>query len=446
MTTFVLPWKRGAQVALIGMGISNRGVLELLCSRPDLLISLRDRQACPFPESLPFFKPPRTFRGENYLCKLTEDILFLSPSVRQDLPEIIAARQRGAHITTDSAFFFEHTHSRVFAISGSDGKSTTASLAAEILRLMSGRVRLGGNIGAPLSPMLLNEGDFTVAELSSFQLMHKHKPQARALLTNLTPNHLDFHSSLEEYYNVKLCLLSSASEPILNLDDEEICKRLPSLDAFVGYTMRENAQKKRRAEHLYTIKDNTVYLDGAPYLSLAPILHRGRVFIKNLLAALALTHAHHEKTALAEAMSHFRPLAHRRELVRVVNGVSYFDSSVDSSPSRTRETLGDFSSGVVMILGGRSKGVPYGILKEELNQRARAVILTGENAPLIRQELSALCVPMHECDTLADAVALASSIAKSGDSVLLSPASTSFDRFQNFEERGECFKALVRAL
>lgn len=448
MTAFPLPFKKGERVALIGMGVSNRGVLQLLCSRPDLRITLRDRHGIALPDPLPFRVPPRVIIGEGYLRELSEDALFLAPTVRLYSPEIAAARERGALVSSDTAFFFENTVSHIFAVTGSDGKSTTCSLAAQILRLSAPRVRLGGNIGTPLTPMLPNEktGDLTVAELSSFQLMQTHKTPKRALLTNLTPNHLDFHSSLEEYYNVKLALLFSSNEPILNLDDTVIRTRFSDSMAFVGYTACESTPSPIRAEHIYSLKESTVYLDGVPYLSLAPILHRGRVFAKNLLAALALTHGFHEKDSLTEAISDLHTLPHRRELVRDVDGVRYYDSSVDSSPSRTRETLGDFPQGTVVILGGRSKGVPYDILTDALNEKARAVVLTGENAPTIRDELVGLRAPLFECESLFDAVSLCASLAEPGDCVLFSPASTSFDRYRNFEERGECFARLVQSL
>ncbi len=448
MTTSTLPFPKGARIALIGMGCSNRGVLSLLSHRTDLKLSLRDKKTFDIPATLPFLTPPRIIMGEGYLDGLEEDILFLSPTVKESLPEIQRAKDRGALITSDISFFLLHTVSECFAISGSDGKSTTSTLTSSLLRLHGEDVFFGGNIGRAASPALIGETPErkSVLEISSFQLMLPHMGTKRALITNLTPNHLDFHSSLEEYYNVKISLLFSTKEPVINTDDSEIVKRTLALMPYVCYTMKETLPDGMHPQHAYTVRGECVFVDGEEYFPFSALTHRGTLLEKNFLAALALTHGHHTRESALRLAREFVPLSHRCEVIRTLKGVRYYNSSVDSSPSRTYATLSGFSSPVVLILGGRSKGVGFHLLTSLIGQKARAVFLTGENAGEIREAIAPSGVPIYECGTLRECVQGARAVAQYGDAVLFSPASTSFDRYLNFEERGHDFSSLVNQL
>ena len=443
MTSFTLPFEVGARIALIGMGKTNFGILDVLRQRDDLRLSLRDKGTICFPEGLTADARVRVYSGEGYLDELTEDYLFLSPTVRVDAEPIQKARLRGAKIFSDVSFFLGYTKSVCFGVTGSDGKSTTVSLSGALLCENGEKSRVGGNIGKVLMPYLFSEdaGDFTVLELSSFQLQCKPERVKRGLITNLTPNHLDFHSSLEEYYNAKLSLLYASEEPVLNTDDGEIVRRASHLSPFVSYSMCERVLV--RAEHEYTVCDDVVYQDGLSYLSLREFASRGRTFQKNIVASLALCHGHHTRQSALRAIRAFRPLAHRRELVREANGVSYYNCSADSTPSRTIETLSTFSSPVVLIAGGRSKGVDYGILVLAIRKTVRYVILYGENAEEIRGAISSVDVPCVRVASLSEAVKRAKEVATEGDAVVFSPASTSFDQYQNFEMRGASFSSLV---
>ena len=446
MASFELPLRMGARVALIGMGKTNLGILDFLGKiRPDLCITVRDKSPCALPLELPFFHPVEKRSGSAYLDRLDEDILFLSPTVRVDSKPIQDALRRGISVSSDVSFFSERTQSTCFGVTGSDGKSTTVSLGDAILRESGVVSRLGGNIGRVLMPFLAVEqsSDITVLELSSFQLQLPPKHMERALITNLTPNHLDFHLSLEEYYNVKCSLLFAAKKPIVNMDDAEIARRCATVSPYVCYSMADRYD--RRATHAYTLQGDTLLLDGLPYLSLAPFSQRGGTFLKNAVAALALTHGYHTPESAYRALAHFQSLPYRRQLIHRERGVCYYNCSVDSSPARTAETLSTFSSPVVLLMGGRSKGTDYATLCEALMRTVRFVILCGDNAREIADAISPTDIPCEIVPSLTEAVALAKSVAREGDTVVFSPASTSFDRYKNFEERGEHFSSLVKS-
>ena len=435
----------GARVALVGMGKTNLGLLRFFAQwRRDLVITMRDRVAFACPTDLPFLSPVKTVVGDGYLCDLTEEVLFLAPTVRVDSEPIQRAIRLGASVCSDVSCFLENTKSVCFGVTGSDGKSTTVSLSQAILEEGNVLSRVGGNIGKVLLPYLALErsGDCTVVELSSFQLQLPVSNIQRGLITNLTPNHLDFHSSLEEYYNAKLSLLFSAKEPVLGCDDEEIVCRCVSLSPYVSYSMGERYD--RRAEHIYTVREGVVFLDGVAYLSLSGFSHRGRTFLKNVVASLALTHGYHTPESAKRAISFFRPLAHRREFVCEENGVLYYNCSADSTPSRTVETLSTFSSPVLLVMGGRSKGVDYSILCDGLRERVKYVLLCGENSEEIAVAIAPSGVAYEILHSLSDAVGRAKALCVVGDTVVFSPGSTSFDSYKNFEERGEAFSLLVK--
>ena len=442
MTSFDL-FPRGARVALVGMGRTNTALFDIFKKRADLSLSLCDKREFSVDSLCEGYANARIFTGDGYLDELSEDVIFLSPTVRVDHPAISQAISRGALVTSDTSFFLGHTKSLSFAITGSDGKSTTASLARAILAESGMCARFGGNIGCAVLPFLLEEktGDCTVLELSSFQLQLPCFTPHRALITNLTPNHLDFHLSLEEYYEAKMKLLRAAKEPVLNCDDGEIVRRLGARSPFVSYSMKEN--QDGRAEHAYTVREGILRVDGVPYLSLAEFETRGGTFLKNAVASLALTHGYHTPESARRAISVFRSLPHRRELIRMVDGVSYFDCSADTTPSRTLETLSTFAVPIVLLAGGRSKGTDYGILCDGVSAHARYVILYGENAEELYSALLPSGIPITVTGSLAEAISVARSVVHHGDAVVLSPASASFDGFKNYEERGEVFASLI---
>ncbi len=428
-------------IGLVGPGKSNLGVLSYL-EECDEKISVTIRGEGDF--SHPRY-PVRC--GKGYLAHITEDALILSPSVRPDCPEIRAARSRGVRILSDCEIFFADTRAKCFAVSGSDGKSTTTALVSHLLTAAMGtEAPAVGNIGRPLTPLLSLSHTAYAVELSSFQLFHYAPKTARAVITNLTENHLNWHRDMEEYAAAKARLYEGTAEPILSLDDPA-CAPLLKRAPFGVYSLHKSEKDiaKCKAEFAYYIKNGCVYENGQAFLPLSYYHLFGEHNLYNLLAALAMT-AGYTTEESARSIAHFCPLAHRCEMVCERFGVRYFDSSIDSSPSRTEKTLSCFSSPVILLLGGLGKGCALTPLTRAVKEKCRAVIGFG---PFGEEAYAFLCAEGYTgilppaTKRLADAVALAKSIAREGDCVLLSPAATSFDEFENFSARGAYFRALA---
>lgn len=428
-------------IGLVGPGKSNLGVLSYL-EECDEKISVTIRGEGIF--SHPHY-PVRC--GEGYLDGICEDALILSPSVRPDHPSIWAARARGVRILSDCEIFFTDTRAKCFAVSGSDGKSTTTAMISHLLTAaMKTQVPAVGNIGKPLTPLLALPHSAYAVELSSFQLFHYAPKTERAVITNLTENHLNWHRGMEEYATAKARLYEGTREPILSLDDPA-CDQLLKKAPFCVYSLKKSEKElsKCKAEFAYYIKNDCVYENGRAFLPLSFFQLLGEYNLYNLLAALAMT-AGYTTEESARSIKDFRPLAHRCEKIAEIGGVHYYDSSIDSSPSRTAHTLSAFSSPVVLLLGGLGKDCGLSPLLPEVIKKCRAVIGFGPFGKEAHTFLSAegySGILPSPTKRLADAVALTKSIAKEGDCVLLSPAATSFDEFENFSARGAYFRALV---
>lgn len=388
----------------------------------------------------------------SFPAEFPESILFRSPGIRPDHPAILRALSFGAYLTGEVDWFLAHTKATVIGVTGSDGKTTTASLIAAILRTAGKRVICGGNNGEPLLPHLktLGEGDFAVVEMSSFQLMTAPAPDV-AVITNLTPNHLNWHKSYEEYLGAKCRILRGARRAVISADcptsrlvgvrspvpviwhtaAQELAVS-PATDG-VFLTARADGILLHEGEHAYSFP---VFRDFS-----LPGLHNRR----NLMAACAATWGIAHGCDMIETAARFRGVPHRLERVDCVNGVTYINSSIDTSPTRTAAALSALDAPPVVIAGGRTKGIPLHGLGDTLAARAKAVFLYGEAAGEIAGHLNGR-VYAEQFSAFADAFAAASRYARAGDTVLLSPGCTAYDQFENFEKRGECFARLVRDL
>lgn len=429
------------KIGLVGLGTSNLGVLSYLeeC-KENISLSIRAEKTAAHPRYA-------VRCGDGYLDDITEDALILSPSVRPDREEIRAARARGARILSDSEIFFRDTAAKCFAVTGSDGKSTTTALLSHLLSAAMGEeIPAAGNIGRAMTPLLALSHKAYAIELSSFQLFHYTPRCERAVITNLTENHLNWHKDMREYAQAKASLYENAKEAILPLDEPMLASLLRK-PPFAVYSLEasEKALAKKGADFAYCIKDGCVFENGRRLLPLSLFPLSGKHNLKNLLCALSMAAGYVTKDS-AEEIRSFRPLAHRCERIAMLRGAEYFDSSIDSSPSRTRETLSAFSSPVILLLGGLGKGCSLSPLMPCVSEKCRAVIGFGplgrEATEFLRAEGYGGILP-PPAKGLADAVALAKSLAAKGDSVLLSPGGTSFDEFENFSARGECFRRLV---
>ncbi len=381
-----------------------------------------------------------------------EDILFISPSVRRERAEVARLIGRVGRVSSDAELFFEMCRTPILAVSGSDGKSTTVKMAEAILAQGGTDALACGNVGLPFVTALGARCECLVTEISSFTLEYTSPPSRRAVITNITENHLDWHGSFRGYVAAKENLLKNTDEAILS-PDSETC--IPLIQKHKPWGLFSTAlgfpELKRRfpaAEKYFTCEGGALSVNGEPLIALSRLSKKEPHNIKNALAATALTYGLFDTGRGIEALSSFSGLSHRMENVATIAGVTYVDSSIDSTPERTRVTLLTMQSELTILLGGRSKGLSYAPLIEPLLKKSGDIIIFGENRREIFEALaksSELLPRITVAETLAEAVKIAKERARAGDTVLLSPASTSYDAFSDFEERGNKFKEYINS-
>ncbi len=385
------------------------------------------------------------FEGCKAFSDFSEDILFLSPSVRRERSEFDAARARNIKFMSDLDIFLKENNSEILAVSGSDGKSTTTTLAKELISAKGG-ARLLGNIGVPFSSVCgESKKSFSVLELSSFQLRYNKVPSKRAVITNITPNHLNWHRDFKEYAKTKLSLLESAEEKIIFADDPYLSEygRGKKLFALTSTAATYNELKAQFDSKLYITKEKgAIAKNGVPIISINEILRKEEHNIKNLMSAIALTYGFSSDARILQTAKTFKGLSHRCEITAEHAGVKFINSSIDTSASRTAATLNSFDKNVVIILGGKAKGTGYKELFTPISDHVKLAVITGENRNEILSDIKGAADTVL-IDDFEEAVLYGASVAKSGDILLLSPASTSYDKFTSFEQRGNIFKNIV---
>ncbi len=455
---------------VLGIGISNLPLIRVLCQMGARVTARDMKSEEQLGDTAKELKDlgVSLVTGEDYLENIEGDIIFRAPGIRPDLPQIKAATDRGALLSSEMEFFLEITPATVLGITGSDGKTTTTTLTGKILaeelkKRGEGRVWIGGNIGTPLLDKVseMTEKDFAVVELSSFQLQTAARSPYRAIVTNLTPNHLNWHTDMEEYTEAKCNIFRH--EPIshvtFNSENEitlSLAKQCPipvTLFSSVAENYADTVKGVFGACAVYE-RDGVIYFsDGdteEELIKTSDIKLPGRHNVENYMAAISITRGYVSNDSIRAVAQNFGGVEHRLEFVRELGGVKYYNSSIDSSPTRTAAALSALKERPIVICGGYDKNIPFEPLAEALISRAKAVILTGATAPKIMAALlaadcgsSGLTV-LHESDFKAAAEA-ARDMAKEGDTVLLSPACASFDAFRNFEERGNTFKNIVNS-
>lgn len=442
---------RGKKCTVLGLGISNIPLIDFLLNR-GAKVSARDQKDLDTANEQikSFINRGVTFKcGEEYLNDIDGDYVFRSPGIRPDIPEISNAIKNGAVLTSEMELFFELCPAKIFAITGSDGKTTTTTLTyklleAETKKEASGRkVYVGGNIGTPLLPLVdqMTENDYAVVELSSFQLMTMQKSAFAAAVTNVTPNHLNWHIDMDEYTVSKYNVFRHGSKRVVLNADNDLTS---SLIGKTGADETVFSLTKQNANICDT--DGFITVNGDKYLKISDIKIPGRFNVANYMCAIGLTLGYVSKETIYEVATTFGGVEHRNEFVREVNGVKYYNSSIDSSPARTMAALSSYPTKPILICCGRDKHVPFDELATEILLKAKALILSGEARDKIYAAMQnagcngfkIIIEPEFE-----NAILAAKNIAKSGDIVLLSPSCTSFDVFKNFEERGKKFKEIV---
>ncbi len=446
----------GKSVAVIGIGISNQPLLRLLLAAGlDVTACDRKDRAALGAAAEELEKSGCKLRlGPDYLAGLDQDVIFRTPGLHPRFLE--DAKARGSEITSEMEVFFRVCPCPIIAVTGSDGKTTTTTIIARLLEAAGHTVHLGGNIGHPLLAEAdsIRPTDWAVVELSSFQLMTMEQSPHIAVLTNLAPNHLDVHTDMDEYVRAKAAIFihqGPEDTAVFNGDNQVTRSLSAAAIGALSYFMAEPSDQLRRGCFL---RDNAIwYRDGAAerqVLPLSGILLPGRHNVENYMAAICAVQGLVPDETIRDFAGTFGGVEHRIELVRERGGVRWYNDSIASSPSRTIAGLRSFPDQVILIAGGKDKGVSYDSLGPVINEHVKLLILCGATAGVIRQSVEKAenyrGLEIVEVSEYPDAVALADRRSAAGDVVILSPASTSFDRFKNFEERGQVFKELVRKL
>ncbi len=496
MTDRIAALVGGKYCTVLGYGISNRPLCAWLMSHGAASLVVRDRRTRESMEADGDIQRldalgATVICGEDYLEGVTGDLIFRTPGIRPDCPALLRAVEAGAILTSEMELFLELTPTAVIALSGSDGKTTTTTLTARIAeaaaaRTGHGRVFLGGNIGAPLLPRVedMTADDLCVVELSSFQLMTISSARlSRVAVTNITPNHLNWHPDMEEYVAAKARLLRTCDAhpamAVLNAANAYTRAMGRDVDCPVVWFSGEYGLPacwtpegfcaERGDACVFDLNGTIVSRVGdalTPILPIDRIRLPGRHNVENYMTAIALTCVPVGAAVPAIASSadvgvvadDFTGVRHRLEPIAGRAGVRYYNSSIDSSPTRTEAALQALQAvdgtarGPIVICGGRDKNTDFAPLATALCRMASAVVLTGEAREKIRAALAACpqydprALPVTVIPDYHEAMRTACETARPGDTVLLSPACTSFDAFRNFEERGDAFCAIVRSL
>jgi UDP-N-acetylmuramoylalanine--D-glutamate ligase len=376
-----------------------------------------------------------------------QDLIVVSPGVSPRLAALELARSSGVLVWSEIELAWRFLRGKLVAVTGSNGKTTTTSLISHILKTAGTNTLTGGNIGIPLLSLVESATDstITVAEISSFQLetIEAFRPEIGGLL-NLTPDHLDRHVSFEEYAAAKMRLFENQLDrdfAVLNADDPEVVKRMPSGPHIFWFSRR-----KRVAQGAFLQGNQIMIRNGGAELAVGrrdEISLRGEHNLENVLAACAAAHLAGAAPAdIAAGIETFRGVEHRLELVATVGGVEFYNDSKATNVDAALKAIEAFPGPLIVILGGKDKGSPYVALREPLRRRARRVILIGSSAEKIASDLGN-GLSIFQAGTLDRAVQAATEQAQPGDVVLLAPACSSFDQFEDYEHRGRVFKELV---
>lgn len=442
------------RVAVIGIGVSNTPLIRMLL-RADIHVTACDKSSR---ETLGTIADELESLGANlqlgdgYLDNLDQDVIFRTPGLRPDVPALEAARARGAEITSEMEVFFKVCPCKIIAVTGSDGKTTTTTIISELLKAAGYNVYVGGNIGKPLLPDAagMEKDDIAVLELSSFQLMTMTQSPDIAVVTNVTPNHLDVHKSMSEYIAAKENVFrfqKSEHRAVFNYDNE-ITRAFAETD--VGKSVLFSRQEE--LEHGVFVRNNAIWSGERKVLEISDILIPGVHNVENYMAAIAAVEGLVEDEIIRRVAMTFGGVEHRIELVRTLNDVRYYNDSIASSPTRTIAGLRSFKQKVILIAGGYDKKIPFDDLGPEIIEHVKVLVLTGDTAPKIREAVES--VPGYsenepkilEFGDFKRAVLAAHQEAQPGDVVILSPACASFDKFKNFMVRGEAFKKIIHEL
>ena len=451
---------KGKTVAFCGIGGSNLPLIRLFkkYGANVLACDKRDREALGENAQLAEEYGAELRLGDDYLKNLGADIIFRTPGMKFYMPELVEARNNGAVVTSEMEVFFDLCPCKIIAVTGSDGKTTTTSVIAEILKAQGYNVRLGGNIGKPLLPEIeeVKPDDVAVVELSSFQLISMRKSPDIAVVTNLAPNHLDIHKDMQEYIDSKKNIVlhqNAFGKAVLNLDNE---LSLSFAEETRGRTYLFSRRSKVSNGAFLNENGEIVmneYGKETVIMKASDIKIPGLHNLENYLAAICAVWGMADKETIKRAAEKFGGVEHRAELVRVLDGVKYYNDAIGTSPTRTvKGMLSLFEQKIILIAGGYDKKIPYDEMGKVVPSTVKVLILFGATADKI--EAAAKASPDYREDNpkiirvsdMEEAVAQARKNAVEGDIIAMSPASASFDMYKNFAEKGLHFKKIVNEL
>lgn len=447
-------------IAIIGMGVSNIPLLDYLYEHHAKVTAFDQKDITNISEEAIQKINEHGFKlitGENALDQLNGfDIIFRSPSCRPDIPQIIKELERGAILTSEIEMVLKLAPCKVIGITGTEGKTTTTSIINAIIKKSGKKCFLGGNIGKPIFTQIKDicKDDIVVLELSSFQLMDIDVSPQISVVTNIYPDHLNVHKSYEEYREMKKNIFryqDSSGICILNYDNEFTKKFAKQVE---GKAIFFSSKEKIENGYIYDKTDETIKYceDGVRrhVIKKEDIKLRGIHNYENICAALAATSSIVDIDTAIQAIKEFNGVEHRLEFVRELNGVKWYNDSIGTSPASTIAGLKSFEEDIILLAGGSDKGLDYTEVGEAIAQKVKILILTGPTSEKIekatKQALTGKHIDIYYTTNMQESVNLANEVAQKGDVVLLSPASASFDLYQNFAERGNKFKEFVNTL
>lgn len=449
---------RGKRIGVIGLGVSNTPLVRLLLKN-DCNVTVCDRRngtALGEIGEEVTAQGGKLILGDDYLEHLDFDVIFRTPGVLPNVPQLMAAARKGAIVTSEMEAFCALCPCKIIAITGSDGKTTTSTVTAELLKAAGYTVHLGGNIGTPLFcrvPEILPD-DVVVLELSSFQLHSMKCSPDIAIITNISPNHLDVHPNLEDYISAKQNIYRGQKPDgrlVLNAGDTHSAAFAADAPGLVSYFSSSGPVEKGvycEAGVIYRMQD------GVPekIMDVSEIRIPGAHNVENYMAAFAALEGMVTREVCISVAKAFPGVPHRMEFIRELRGVRFINDSIASSPTRAIAGLHALPKPPIMLLGGHDKHIPFEKLGDEICLHAKAAVLCGETAERIAAAIRASAhydaqrLPLVMTDDFREAVETAYRLAEPGDIVTLSPACSSFDKFKNFEERGNTFRAIVETL
>lgn len=450
----------GKKIALCGIGRSNLPLIKLFKKYNAEVIACDKRTEQQLGDMVNQAKEAGALLslGETYLSAINPDIVFRTPGMRYYMDELTAMRKSGVVVTSEMELFFDLCPCKIIAVTGSDGKTTTTTIISELLKAEGKKVHVGGNIGVPLLPNIENidYDDVAVVELSSFQLISMRKSPDVAIVTNLAPNHLDIHKDMQEYIDAKKNIVlhqNAFGTAVLNNDNE----LSNSFEEYCRGKVLKFSRKQNPSMGAFSAANGDIcYVDNGKttvIMNKSEIKIPGEHNVENYLAAICAVWGMVKPETIRKVAIEFGGVEHRAEFVRELNGVKYYNDAIATSPTRTAlGTLSLYDFKIILIAGGYDKKVPYDELGNVIAKKVKLLILFGATADKIETavknsaEYSADNPRIIRVNNMEEAVNAAYTNAKKGDLVSMSPASASFDMYNNFAEKGIHFKNLVNKL